>query len=145
MLVVRVIVNVSPPIMPAGLKVAVAFAGNPVTLGVTVPLNPFNGVMAKAELAEPPVKTLGEPGRVTLNACRLSVAVALCVREPLVPLIVRVKFPARFERLVIIVRVELPPATIDVGLKVAVFLTGSPVKASVTVPVNPFSGATVTV
>jgi hypothetical protein len=43
--VVTVRVDVPAPVMVAGLKLAVAPAGNPVTLGVTVPLNPFKAVV----------------------------------------------------------------------------------------------------
>ena len=43
--VVTVRVEVPVPVMLAGLKLAVAPAGNPVTLGVTVPLNPFTAVV----------------------------------------------------------------------------------------------------
>ena len=44
--VVTVRVDVPAPVMVAGLKLAVAPDGNPVTLGVTVPLNPFIAVVA---------------------------------------------------------------------------------------------------
>ena len=39
--VVTVKVEVPAPVIVAGLKLAVAPTGNPVTVGVTVPLNPF--------------------------------------------------------------------------------------------------------
>jgi len=39
------IVVPDPPVMVAGLKLAVAPDGNPVTLGVTVPLKPFIAVV----------------------------------------------------------------------------------------------------
>jgi len=43
--VVTVMVELPAPVIVAGLKLAVAPAGNPVTVGVTVPLNPFNAVV----------------------------------------------------------------------------------------------------
>ena len=43
--VVTVKVDVPAPVMVAGLKLAVAPAGNPDTAGVTVPLNPLTAVV----------------------------------------------------------------------------------------------------
>ena len=43
--VVTVMVEVPAPVIVAGLKLAVAPAGNPATVGVTVPLNPFRAVV----------------------------------------------------------------------------------------------------
>jgi hypothetical protein len=44
--VVTVMVEVpAPPVMVAGLNEAVAPAGNPATVGVTIPLNPFTAVV----------------------------------------------------------------------------------------------------
>ncbi len=43
--VVTVMVEVPAPVMVAGLKLAVAPAGNPATVGVTTPLKPFNAVV----------------------------------------------------------------------------------------------------
>ena len=42
--VVTVMVVVPAPVMVAGLNVTVVPAGNPVTVGVTVPLKPFMAV-----------------------------------------------------------------------------------------------------
>lgn len=43
--VVTVRVDVPAPVIVAGLKLAVAPAGNPVTVRATVPLNPFTAVV----------------------------------------------------------------------------------------------------
>jgi hypothetical protein len=43
--VVTVMVEVPAPEMVPGLKLAVVPAGNPVTVGVTVPVNPFTAVV----------------------------------------------------------------------------------------------------
>jgi hypothetical protein len=43
--VVIVRIDVPAPVIVAGLKLAVAPAGNPVTVGVTVPLNPLTAVV----------------------------------------------------------------------------------------------------
>ena len=48
------------------------------------------------------------------------------VREPLVPVMVRVGLPTGVLELVAIVSVELAPAAIEVGLKEAVAPVGSP-------------------
>jgi len=44
-LVVIVMVDVPAPVIVAGLKLAVAPAGSPVTVGVTGPLNPLSAVV----------------------------------------------------------------------------------------------------
>jgi len=43
--VLTVMVEVPAPVIVTGLNVAVAPAGSPVTLGVTVPLKPFSAVV----------------------------------------------------------------------------------------------------
>ena len=43
--VVTVMVEVPTPVIVAGLKLAVAPAGKPITVGVTVPVNPFTAVV----------------------------------------------------------------------------------------------------
>jgi hypothetical protein len=76
----------------------------------------------------------------------LSVAVALWFVVPLEPVTVRVEFAAEVDVVVFTVRVEVPePPGIDVELKLQVVLAGHPLRPSVTVPLNPFTGATVTV
>jgi hypothetical protein len=75
-----------------------------------------------------------------------SVTLAEFVREPLVPLMLRVGFPTGVLEVVAIVSVELAPAAIEVGLNEAVAPVGSPlVTLRFTVPVKPLSAATPTV
>ena len=51
-----------PPLTEAGLKVPVAPAGNPLTLKLTVPLNPLEGVTVAVILALLPATTDCEAG-----------------------------------------------------------------------------------
>ncbi len=74
------------------------------------------------------------------------VTLAVCVKEPLVPVIVRVELPAGVLPLVATVIVELVPGAIELELNVAVAPAGIPfVTLSFTVPVNPFNAAALTV
>ena len=74
----------------------------------------------------------------------VSVAEAVCVKVPLAPATVSVKVPVVVVP-VETVKVDEPEAPIDAGLKLAVAPLGKPLALNVTVPVNPFSGAAVTV
>ena len=69
----------------------------------------------------------------------------LCVRVPLVPVMVRVYVPGGVVLLVLTVRVEEPEPVIEVGLKLAVAPPGSPLALKITLPLNPFNAVTVTV
>jgi len=53
--IVRVVVP--EPVMVAGLKVTVAPTGNPVTVGVTVPLNPLIAVLLTVYVVLAPITT----------------------------------------------------------------------------------------
>jgi len=65
-----------------------------------------------------------------------------CVFVPLVPVMVSVDVARLFE---FTVSVDVPEPAMDVGLKVAVVLRGTPVTFRFTVPVKPLSAPTVTV
>jgi len=58
---------------------------------------------------------------------------------------VSVEFPAAIELAVEMVRVDDPDVLMDDALNLAVAPVGKPVTLSVTVPVNPFCAATLTV
>src|SRR5690242_15064097 len=74
-----------------------------------------------------------------------SCVVALCTSAPLVPVTVMVYVPVGVEEVVAIWSVELPePPLIDGGVKPAVAPLGRPDALSVTVPLNPFTGTTLT-
>ena len=73
------------------------------------------------------------------------VTVAAWLRVPLVPVIVRVELPVGVVLAVVTVMVEEPEVVTDVGLKLALAPAGNPEALKLTVPVNPFNAATVTV
>jgi len=88
------------------------------------------------------ITLIDEPEVVTFR-----VALAECVSEPLVPVIVSVELPVGVLAIVVMVRVELPDVAIDVGAKTGEAPDGRPVGATakLTAPVNPFSAPTFTV
>src|SRR6266566_1418630 len=69
-----------------------------------------------------------------------SVTVVLCVKLPLVPVIVRVYFPPGVD--VLVVTVMVPHPTTDCGGALAP--AGKPLTLNVTAELNPFDGDTVT-
>jgi hypothetical protein len=74
------------------------------------------------------------------------VTVAVWVRLPLFPVTVRVKFPVGVLELVVTLMLLVPePPLIGFVPKLAVAPVGSPLALKVTLPVKPFSGATVAV
>jgi hypothetical protein len=80
-----------PPVIEVGLKVPVAFAGKPLTLKVTSPLNPFCGLTVAVYVVLAPLLTVCAAGDgTTVKLDTDSVTVALCVMLPLVPVIVMV-------------------------------------------------------
>jgi hypothetical protein len=144
--VVTVRVDVPAPVMVAGLKLAVAPAGSPVTLGVTVPLNPFSAVVVTVYVALPPPTTVCVAG-VTANvkSTTLKVTLVVCASVPFVPVIVSVEFAAGVVPEVVTVRVDVPAPVIVAGLKLAVAPAGNPVTVGVTVPLNPLTAVVLTV
>lgn len=70
---------------------------------------------------------------------------AVCVRLPLVPVMVIVLEPLGVEPEVVTVSVEEPDPVMDAGLKLAVAPAGRPLALRVTAALNPFCAATVTV
>jgi hypothetical protein len=70
--------------------------------------------------------------------------VALLVALPLVPLILNEKVPVDVDVLVVTVIVDVPCPASELGLKLAVELSGNPRTLNVTVPLKPLIGVTVT-
>ncbi len=70
------------------------------------------------------------------------VTLALWLRLPLVPVMVKGYVPAGVEQLVETVSVEDPELLIEAGLKLGVAPLGKPLTPRLTVPVNPLSGLT---
>jgi hypothetical protein len=84
------------PATYVGEKVAVAPAGRPVRLRLTVSLNPPMPVMVTLYEVLFPALTLFEPGETPIEksalagACTFKLMVAVWIREPLCPVIVTV-------------------------------------------------------
>ena len=135
------------PVMVAGLKLAVAPAGNPVTVKATSPVNPFTAVLVTVYVTLPPTNTVWLAGEaVKVKFLTLSVTVAVCTAVPLVPVMVNVEFAPGVAAVVLTVIVVVPaPPVIVAGLNEAVAPAGKPLTLGVTVPVKPFTAATVTV
>src|SRR5690348_2176904 len=92
-----------------------------------------------------PTKSMLMARALELVFVTTSCVVALCTNAPLVPVTVIVYVPVGVEALVVIWSVELPePPLIDDGVKPALAPLGRPEALSVTVPLNPFTGATLT-
>ena len=80
----------------------------------------------------------------TTGALTTRVTEAVCVVEPLVPVIVNGKLPVGVVLLVVTESVELPEVS-DAGLNVPLAPAGSPLTVRFTVPVKPPLGVTVAV
>jgi len=74
-----------------------------------------------------------------------NVTPAVCVRLPLVPVIVREKVPATVEAEVEMLKVELPEPVTEVGLKAPEAPAGSPLTVKVTLPLKLLTGLTLAV
>ena len=94
----------------------------------------------------PPGATETIPGdavRVKSAGVTFRTTVAVCVSDPLVPVIVSVELPVGVLVVVVIVRVELPDPLIEAGLNAGVAPLGKPlVTAMFTEPPKPFRAPT---
>ena len=88
---------------------------------------------------------MAESEKSAVGLATTSVTVVVCVRVPLVPVIVKGNVPVGVVLLVVTVIVEEPDVVTDVGLKLAPAPAGNPLALKVTVPVNPPDGVTVMV
>jgi hypothetical protein len=133
----------------AGLNAAVTPLGNPVAANETLPVNPPVSVTVTVSVPLPPCATDNEDAeglRVKPDvalALTVSTMVVLAVVLPEVPVMVTVDEPAVAVLLAVSVNTLLPV----VGLvpNAAVTPLGNPDAASVTLPLNPPAGVTVTV
>jgi hypothetical protein len=138
-------VELAPAAIEVGVKEAVAPAGRPlVTLKLTAPLKPLCAPTLTVYVAVPPGFTENELGEAesvkSEDPMTFSVTVAVCVSEPLVPVIVSVGLPIGVLLVVVTVSVEDPAPVTDVGENDAVAPVGSPlVTLKLTAPPNPFS------
>ncbi len=79
------------------------------------------------------------------GAFTTKVTVAVWVRLPLVPVIVKVELPVGVVAAVVTVMVDEPELLTDDGLKLAVAPAGNPLALKLTLPLNPPDGVTVAV
>jgi len=129
------------PVVGFGLKDAVTPLGRPETARFTLPLNPYWGLMYTLDVPEPPcarMELAAESVKLGTKTLRLTVVVAL--KEPEVPVIVRVYCPRLAVLLAVSVSMLLPVA--GFGLKDAVTPLGKPETARFTLPLKPFWGYT---
>lgn len=134
------------PVIEVGLKLPEAPVGRPVTVGVIVPVNPFNAVVDTLYVVLPPIVTVCELGDTEIEksgagALTTSVTCTACARfEPTVPVIVNVYVPTGVVDVVLMVNADDPPTLTDAGLKLAEAPDGNPLEtAKFTVPVPPSS------
>lgn len=140
-------VKVLAPVVLLGLKEAVTPRGSPAAVKLTVPANPFSGVMLIADGTLPPRARLNEFGEAEIakfgGATTVSETEVLCDNPLELPLIVIEKVPRVAVLLAVNVSVLAP--VVLVGLKPAVTPLGRPVADRLTLPLNPFSGFTLIV
>jgi len=143
-------VRVTTLLVVAGftLKAAVTPVGNPVAASVTLPENPFTGLIVIVLF--PPVaprvtvKEAGDGASVKLCArVTVRLIVVVSVRVPDVPVIVTVAVPAVAEALAAKVKVLVEVAGFE--LKAAVTPLGKPEADRVTLLSKPFAGLMVIV
>lgn len=133
-------VRVLVVVVEAGLKLAVTPVGRPLAESVTVPVNPFTGVIVIVLLPVAPCATLtalpdSEKSGVFLTT--VTEMVVVCVSEPLVPVMVTVDVPAT---------AVLEALNVTVfPLSEAVTPEGVAPTLKVTLPVKPLKGVTVIV
>jgi hypothetical protein len=146
--VVTVIVELPPGVTDVGLNTADVPEGSPVADNVTASAKPLSPLTATVyELASPGFTeaVIGVGDIVKSGPETTSVTFVECVSDPLVPVIVIVELPMGVPLVVVTLNVELP-AVVMVGFeKEAVAPAGSPLAASVTVPLNPPSAPAFTV
>lgn len=138
--VVTVRTEIAEPLSVGGVKEAVAFAGNPLTARLTLPVKPFNAVTPTMYFAVDPL-SVWEAGTDEREKSGVDPTTrprpAVCVRTPLVPVTVRKKVPTGVAAVVRMVSVEKPEEYKDTGLNEAVAPAGSPLTERFTLPVNP--------
>src|SRR4051812_25166825 len=108
---------------------------------LALPRTPAVAVQFAPTVSKPPLSSV-PPLQVPLPVTT-SVTVTVWLRVPLVPVIVIVKVPVGVVVEVVTVSVEAP--VVGLGLNDAVAPAGRPLAASVTEPVNPPDGVSVTV
>lgn len=119
----------------------VRFVGT-VSVKLTVPVNPLTAVTVIVEVAEVPTVTAAGEVAAMVKSLTVKVAVVECDRVPLVPVIVRVYVAATVELQDTVAVPELVTLVGDIAPQVRFAGT---VSVRLTVPVKPFTAATVMV
>ena len=133
----------------AGLNDALTPLGRPAAAKLTLPVKPFCGVTVTVLVPLAPCTTVRLPGEA--DSVKFGTGAALTVREtvvvllklPEVPVTVNVAAPGVAVPLAVSVNVLV--LVVLAGLNDAVTPLGRPAAAKLTLPVNPFCGATVIV
>ena len=128
-----------------GLNAAVTPSGSLDTASVTLPENPFAGLMVMALVALLPdsrMTVLDEAARVKLGFATVRLIGMLFVKLPDVPVSVTVAVPVAA---LLAVRASVLLEVAGFGLNAAVTPVGNPDAESVTLPLNPFTGVMVIV
>jgi len=138
----KVSVELPPAVMVGGLNEAVAPAGTPLALSVTVWAEPLVTVVEMVDVALPPwtADTLAGFALIEKSlgvAVTVSVTVVLCVALGAVPVTVTGYVPGVVEDPTLSVSVELPPPVIVDGLNDAVVPAGTPLALSATLWAEP--------
>jgi putative ubiquitin-RnfH superfamily antitoxin RatB of RatAB toxin-antitoxin module len=135
-------VSVLLPVAGLGLNAAVTPFGKPDAESVTLPLKPFDGVMAIALvpwLLCVTVSAFGEAARLKFGkALTVRLSVVVFVSMPDEPVIVTVTVPVAAVALAVKVSVLLLVAGLELNAAVTPF--GKPDAESVTLPLKPFDG-----
>ncbi len=90
MLEVQVRVAVPEPVTEPGVIAPQLRLAGTVSVRVTTPEKPFNAVIVIVDVAELPTVTAAGELAVIEKSTKLNTAVAVCTRDPLVPVIVSV-------------------------------------------------------
>jgi len=135
--------EIPEPVIDAGAKLAVTREGNPLTLRLTIPANPFWLAMVTVYCPEEFRATVRAEGTAEMvksgagAGFTTSVTVVECARLPLVPVIVKTKVPVGVLALVVTDMVDDPDAVTEAGLKLAPAPTGNPLTLKFTLLLNP--------
>lgn len=112
------------------------------SVSVTTPENPFSAVIVIVDTADWPALTAEGVEAAIVKSTKLNVAVALCTREPLVLVIVRVKVPAVVE---LHETVAVPEPVMVLGVIGPQVRPDGIVSVRVATPENPLTAASVIV
>jgi hypothetical protein len=140
-------VNVLVDVPGFGLKLAVTPLGRPEAENVTLPLNPFVGVIVTVLVPLVPWTSVKLPGDAEMlklgTAVTVRLIVVVWVMLPDVPVMVTVVVPG--DAVALAANVTVLVLVAGFGLKLAVTPAGNPDAARVTLPLKPLDGVIVMV